>query len=91
MTRLDESVALKPDSHDVGHLCFQDLCRIVQECMDQGVLRGTDVNETSQAIWAGVHGVSALLIAKCGFPFVEHSRLIERVIDMTVEGMRQPA
>ena len=89
MTRFDEAMP-QPNPDDIGALCYQDLCRIVQQCMDQGLLRGADANETSQAIWAGVHGVSALLIAKCGFPFIEHSRLIDRVIDMTMEGIRKP-
>jgi AcrR family transcriptional regulator len=90
MTAFDGSVAVKPDPHDAGYVCYEDLCRIVQQCIDQGLLRSTDVNETSQAIWASVHGVSALLITKSGFPFVEHSRLIDRVIDITVEGLRKP-
>ncbi|MBV9084896.1 MAG: TetR/AcrR family transcriptional regulator [Acidobacteriaceae bacterium] len=90
MTRFDESTALKPGPSDVGFLCFQDLCNIVQQCIDDDLLRSKDANETSQAIWAGVHGVSSLLIAKCGFPFVEQSRLIDRVIDITIEGVRKP-
>ena len=91
MSRFDASLVPKPESHDVGSLCFQDLCHIVKQCIDQDLLRSTDVNETSQAIWAAVHGVAALLIGKCDFPFVEHSRLIERVIDMALDGIRKPA
>ena len=89
MTRLDAALPQNSQTHDVGQLCFQDLCNIVQQCIEHDLLRGTDVNEISQAVWAAVHGVASLLIAKCEFPFVEHSRLIESVVDMAIEGVRK--
>lgn len=79
------------DMHDVGELCFRDLCHIVQQCIDAGLLRGSDPMEISQTIWACVHGISALLITKCEFPFVENNRLIESVIETVIQGIRKPA
>ena len=29
-----------------------------------------------------------ILVSKCGFPFVEQTRLIERVIDILIKGVR---
>ena len=89
MTPLDESVPQDPEVKDVGLLCFQDVCHIVQQCIDQDLLRTNDVEEISQAVWASVHGIASLFIAKCGFPFIEQTRLIDRVIDMAVEGVRK--
>ena len=49
-------------------------------------MKDADVEETSQAIWAGVHGLTALLITQPGFPFVERERLIQRTIEVLVRG-----
>ena len=89
MTRHDQAVSQDPELKDVGRLCFEDVCRIVQQCIEQDLLHSNDVQEISQAVWAGVHGISSLLIAKCDFPFIEHTRLIDRVVDIAVEGVRK--
>lgn len=89
MTRLDQPVPQDSEVKDVGQLCFEDVCQIVQQCIDQDLLSSKDAQEISQAIWASVHGISSLLIAKCGFPFIEHTRLIDRVVDIAVEGVRK--
>lgn len=86
-----ETLAVKYDPGDVGSNCFLDLCHIVQQCVEEGRLRSSDVNEISQTIWACVHGVAALLIAKCDFPFIERSRLIESVIETTLDGITKMA
>jgi hypothetical protein len=44
------------------------------------------VEETSQALWAGFHGITTLPITKKGFPFVQHTRLVDRVVDVLVGG-----
>lgn len=43
-----------------------------------------DVEEVAQALWAGVHGVTTLLTT-CSFPFIEQSRLINRVVNILIE------
>jgi AcrR family transcriptional regulator len=72
-----------------GLACFNNLREVVQQCVQHGRLRITDVEEVSQALWACVHGIATLLISQCGFPFVEQSRLIDRVVDLAVEGVRK--
>jgi hypothetical protein len=42
----------------------------------------------AQAIWAGAHGVTSLLIT-CQFPFIEPSRLVDRVVHILIEGIRK--
>jgi len=46
-----------------------------------------DLEETSQALWAGIHGLTALLITHPGFPFVERERLIRRTLEVLVRGV----
>jgi AcrR family transcriptional regulator len=71
-----------------GERCFDNLRAAVQRCVDAGQLNCDDVEEVAQAIWAGVHGVTALLIT-CSFPFIEQSRLIDRVVHILIEGIRK--
>jgi AcrR family transcriptional regulator len=85
-SELEDSTSRK----DMGSACFGVLCHIVQQCIDSGALRSNDAQEVSQAAWACVHGVASLFIAKCGFPFIEQSRLIEAVVDGLLNGIRKP-
>lgn len=48
---------------------------------------GVDEETASQALWAAVHGLTSLLIAKPAFPWVEKERLIETVVAMAVDGL----
>ena len=72
-----------------GMACFSNLRQLVLQCVEHDRLRVTDVEEISQALWACIHGVATLIAADCGFPFIERSRLIDRVIDISVEGVRK--
>jgi AcrR family transcriptional regulator len=74
---------------DSGHRCFDNLRGIVRKCIEEGLFRIDDVEEASQVLWAGVHGITTLLITKPGFPFVEQTRLVERVVEVLVEGVRR--
>lgn len=51
---------------------------------------GTDVGveETSQALWAAIHGVTSLLITQKGFPFVEQKMLINKLVEILIKGVR---
>jgi len=42
----------------------------------------------AEALWAGAHGVTTLLIAS-DFPFIEPNRLIDRVVHILIEGIRK--
>jgi AcrR family transcriptional regulator len=70
-----------------GQQCFDDMRNIIGRCMDEGKIKQADLEETSQALWAGIHGVTALLITLPGFPFVERERLIGRTIEVLVRGV----
>jgi len=70
-----------------GKQCFGDFRNAVRRCMEQGKIKNADLEETTQALWAGIHGLTALLITRSGFPFVERERLIARTIEILVCGV----
>ena len=72
-----------------GKSCFENLRGIVRMCIEQGLFRLHDVEEASQVLWAGIHGITSLLITRQDFPFIEQTRLVERLLDVLVEGVRQ--
>jgi len=75
--------------HNAGSKAFACLRQGVQECVDAGVLVSNDGDELAQTLWAGIHGLTAVLITCTGFPFVEHDRLIDRMVHTLVEGVRR--
>jgi AcrR family transcriptional regulator len=70
-----------------GQQCFDGLRGAVRRCMEEGKIRNADLEETSQAMWAGAHGLTALLITQTCFPFVERDRLIHRMVEILVKGV----
>jgi len=69
-----------------GQLAFNDMRIAVRHCIEEGKIKGS-LEETSQALWAGIHGVTAVLITLPAFPFVKRDRLIKRTIDILVRGV----
>jgi AcrR family transcriptional regulator len=84
-----EDIAEKAKADSPGFDCFKRLRDIVQRCIDAGSIASKDAEETAQALWAGVHGITSLLVAHGGFPFVEETRLVERVVAILLEGVRK--
>lgn len=72
-----------------GLRSFDCLRRTVTECIQNGLLAKSDAEEVAQSVWAAVHGLAMLLIAKPNFPFVERNRLIDSVVDMCIDGVRK--
>jgi len=77
-----------PSAAAAGVSCFDCLRGTVRKCIEGGYINGGDVEDTAQAIWTAIHGVTSLLVSNCGFPFVEHTRLIERLLDILIKGIR---
>lgn len=69
----------------------------VREGVDGGHFRAeyTNVDMLAQVIWAGIHGIISLQIAKCNDPWIEWADIRESVlmaIDVTLRGVvREPA
>lgn len=71
-----------------GQLAFDTLRTVVAECVSANLLKHNDIELISQTLWAGVHGVTAVLIQHGGFPFVERESLIDSVIDTLIAGTK---
>lgn len=72
----------------MGERTFNFLREEVTNCVAAGKLRNGDIDAISQALWAGIHGTTSLLIGHIDFPFVEQNKLIETVIDSMVDGFK---
>jgi len=72
-----------------GARCFGELMKGVGYAMEAGQMNELDAVEISQALWAGSHGVTSLLITCSDFPFIERNRLVERMLDILIEGVRK--
>lgn len=71
-----------------GANCFDNLRQAVRRSVEAGQLNCEDVEEVAQALWAGAHGVTSLLITS-KFPFIEPNRLVDRVVSILIEGIRK--
>src|ERR1017187_1579699 len=60
--------------NSMAQRAFGILRLCVEECIAKGVFRPLDLSQTSQALWAGVHGITSLLIARPDFPWTEKDR-----------------
>ena len=77
------------EARQAGMFSFDCMRQCVRLCVEAGKLRTDDVEEVAQSLWACIHGVVMLLITKGGFPFIEQTRLIDSVLDITLEGIRK--
>lgn len=75
-------------SDSLGKKAFDYLRNGVLDCMESGEIEKGDVALVSQTLWAGIHGVTSLLIGHEGFPFVEKKALVDSVIDTMLKGLR---
>jgi len=81
----------RPEFEDsAGAKAFGLLRQGVQACRDSGDIRTPNVEMTAQALWASIHGLTALLITEQGFPFVDRAALVDHTIDTLIAGLRTP-
>lgn len=66
---------------------FEQLRAGVTACMLAGNFAEADPEIVSQIIWAGLHGITALLIIKPSFPWPDRGRLIDLVIETMLQGL----
>ena len=74
--------------HPVGSRWFDTLRGGLEACVLNGDLHAPNLDTTSQVLWAAMHGITSLLIAMEGFPFVDRRVLVDCAIDTLVAGLR---
>jgi AcrR family transcriptional regulator len=83
----DKEKHKQPDSP--GMQTFDFLRRSVYDCIAAERFRNADPELISQALWAGVHGITSLLITHEVFPWVEKKKLISYVVDTLISGVAE--
>ena len=71
-----------------GRVAFDTLRTVIRECVETNLLKHNDIELFSQTLWAGIHGVTSLLIQHGNFPFVEREKLVDSVIDTLISGIK---
>lgn len=72
----------------MGMQAFGFLPRLVAECVKQKKLARVDVHRASCALWAGIHGITSLLIVMPNFQWNDPDRVADQLITMMVDGLR---
>lgn len=71
-----------------GKVAFETLRSSVSDCVADNLLKNNDIDLISQTLWAGIHGITSLLITHREFPFVERERLVENVVETLITGIK---
>jgi AcrR family transcriptional regulator len=66
---------------------FQHLVEAVQRAIDAGAVPAQDPVVVAVGLWATVHGLTSLLIAKPEFPWPPVKRLVEHLVETSVRGL----
>jgi AcrR family transcriptional regulator len=69
------------------HTAFGAMRHMVGRCVNEKRFRAVDIETTSQALWAAVHGITSLLIQRPTFPWVGKKQVIEQVINNAVDSL----
>jgi AcrR family transcriptional regulator len=77
------------DKDSPGMQAFSFLIRGVTECVKAGKMPATNVELASQTLWAGVHGITSLLITHHTFPWVGREKVMHSMVDTLVAGLRE--
>jgi len=88
MSELFEDPDRAVRSRAMGEKAFDHLRRDLAQCVQQNSIAVPDIEATAQVLWATIHGLTSLLIAKPKFPWVERERLIDTLVENAINGLR---
>jgi len=74
-----------------GMQAFAFLTRGIAECIKGGKMPAMNVELAAQSLWAGIHGITSLLITHYGFPWVGRDKVIHSTVDTLVAGLQGAA
>jgi AcrR family transcriptional regulator len=69
------------------HRSYALLVKAVRACINRSIIRRADAELASQAVWAGIHGVTSLMITIPKFPWADKRAVTDHVIDSLIEGL----
>lgn len=72
-----------------GMQAFSFLTRGIAECIAAGEIPAKNVQLASQTLWAGIHGITSLLITFNKFPWVEKEKVIHSTADTLIAGLQR--
>lgn len=70
-----------------GMQAFSFLTRGLTECIQAGKMKTMNVELAAQTLWAGIHGITSLLITHEMFPWVGREKVIHSMVDTLVAGL----
>ena len=88
MSELFEDPDRAVRSRAMGEKAFDHLRQCLAQCIQQKSIAVADIEATAQVLWATIHGLTSLLIAKPKFPWVERERLIDTLVENAINGLR---
>jgi AcrR family transcriptional regulator len=74
------------DAEAMSMKAFGHLQSGVAACVEQGKFEDKNVQLTSEVLWAGIHGITALMIVHPDFPWSDRERIIDELIDRLIAG-----
>ncbi|MGA2098730.1 MAG: TetR/AcrR family transcriptional regulator [Candidatus Acidiferrum sp.] len=81
----DEKKMHQEDSPGMQAYAF--LTRGLEDCVQAGKMPPLNVELAAQTLWAGVHGITSLLITDRDFPWVGREKVIHSTVDTLVAGL----
>jgi AcrR family transcriptional regulator len=85
--RVAEKDAPYEEAATLARQAFGFLPRLVGECVNQKKLAKVDVRTASCALWAGIHGMTSLLIAMPNFNWGDQDKVVDQLVTMLVDGL----
>ncbi len=70
-----------------GMQAFAFLIRGIRDCINAWKVKATNVELAAQTLWAGVHGITSLLITHQTFPWAGREKVIHSTVDTLVAGL----
>ena len=81
---------LDPRFLAAGLTTFEAFQKRLARLVSLGLTRPGDARLLAQSLWAGLHGLVSLLLARGEFPWVERETLIARHLDLLADGVLHP-
>jgi AcrR family transcriptional regulator len=69
------------------HRSYTLLLNTVKACVDQQLVRKVDVDLAAQGVWAGMHGITSLMITIPNFPWGNKTAVIDHVVGSLMAGL----